>query len=108
MENAITEQKIAEVAERIAKKYQPERIILFGSWAWGKPDKNSDIDLFIVKETSKNIFERNREVAKIIFDSGVATDVLVYTKEQLEKRKKMGDPFIWKIINNGKNLYGTG
>ena len=42
--------KIREVADKIALEYQPEKIILFGSFAWGTPNKDSDIDLFIVIE----------------------------------------------------------
>lgn len=99
-------EKIVEITDKIVREYQPEKIILFGSYAWGKPHKDSDVDLLIVKETKKNIFERNREVGRIIFGSRVAIDVLVYTPEQLERREKIGDPFVRKIMNNGKLVYG--
>ena len=66
----MTQQKIREITNDIVKKYQPEKVILYGSHAWGKPREDSDIDLFIVKDTEKNVFERNREVCKIIFDKG--------------------------------------
>lgn len=46
----VTETQIKKVAQKIAKEYSPEKIILFGSYAWGKPHKDSDIDLFIVKK----------------------------------------------------------
>jgi hypothetical protein len=64
------------------------------------------VDLFIVKETNKNIFERNREIGKIVFGSKVAIDALVYTPEQFKMREKIGDPFVRNIINNGKIVYG--
>lgn len=101
------DQKIQNVVDKIAKEYKPEKIFLFGSFAWGKPDKNSDIDLFVVKKSSKSTLEMIKDIYNIIFDEGEAVDVLVYTPEQLEKRKKIGDPFVFKIINNGKLLYGT-
>lgn len=44
------QKEIKKITNQIVKKYQPEKIILFGSYAWGKPAKNSDADLFIVKE----------------------------------------------------------
>lgn len=105
MNESITQEKIKKISDKIVENYKPEKIILFGSYAWGNPGPDSDIDLFVVKETNKNIFERNREVNRILFGSDMAIDVLVYTPEQLNKRKQMGDPFINKIINNGKVIY---
>ncbi|MEK7562351.1 MAG: nucleotidyltransferase domain-containing protein, partial [Patescibacteria group bacterium] len=88
-------------------EYKPEKIILFGSFAWGEPNENSDIDLLIVKKSNKPNIEMMKDVYRIIFRQGEAVDVLVYTPEQFERRKKIGDPFIAKIINKGKILYGT-
>jgi predicted nucleotidyltransferase len=51
MENQ--EKKIKEVIQDIIREYKPEKIYLFGSLAWGKPNKDSDIDIFIVKKTKK-------------------------------------------------------
>ncbi|MEK7658313.1 MAG: nucleotidyltransferase domain-containing protein [Patescibacteria group bacterium] len=101
------EQKIKSIVDKITEEYKPEKIFLFGSFAWGNPTKDSDIDLFVVKKSDKSTLEMMKDVYNIIFEKGEAVDVLVYTPEQLEKRKKIGDPFILKIINNGKLLYGT-
>lgn len=98
-------QKIKNVVDEIVKEYKPEKIILFGSFAWGKPTKDSDIDLFVVKKSDKSTLEMTKDVYEIIFDKGEAVDVLVYTPDQLEKRKKLGDYFVLNIINNGKLLY---
>ena len=46
----ITKAQIQAVADKIAKEFQPEKIILFGSYAWGKPTEDSDVDLCIIKE----------------------------------------------------------
>ncbi len=46
-----------------------------------------------------------RDIYRIIFKKGEAVDILVYTPEQLERRKKLNDPFVLDIINNGKLLY---
>lgn len=100
-----TQEEIQKISNKIIDDYNPEKIILFGSYAWGTPGPDSDVDLFIVKETDKNIFERNREVQRILFGSGMAIDILVYTPKQLAKREQMGDPFIDKIINKGKIIY---
>lgn len=99
------EEKIPEIREGIVKEINPEKVVLFGSYAWGTPTADSDVDLFIVKDTQKNIFERNREVGRIVFGNKIAIDVLVYTPKQLERREKMGDPFVRKIIGTGKIVY---
>ncbi|MBI2591132.1 MAG: nucleotidyltransferase domain-containing protein [Candidatus Brennerbacteria bacterium] len=101
----ITQEKIKQVVDKIVKEFEPEKIILFGSYAWGEPDKDSDVDLFIIKETDKNIFERNREAQRIIFGSGIPIDVLVYTPKQLIRREKLGDQFVQEIINKGQIIY---
>ena len=100
----ITQKKIKEVAEQIGKEYKPEKIILFGSYAWGKPTQDSDVDLFIVKDI-ENTREAAREIDGSIFPRPFPIDILVYNLRQLEKRKKMNDFFIKNILTKGKILY---
>lgn len=101
----MSEEKLKEITDKIVKEYQPEKIILFGSYAWGKPTKDSDVDLFIVKESTENKLERIRTVRKIIWNCGLAVDVLVYTPKETEKRIWLGDLFVEKILEKGKILY---
>lgn len=54
-------QKLKKVTEKIVKEYKPEKIILFGSHAWGKPSRDSDVDLFIVKNSKKRRSDREYE-----------------------------------------------
>ena len=105
MDKAAIEEKIPQLAEKIAREFQPEKIILFGSYAWGAPHQYSDVDLCIIKESDRNVIELMREVHRIIFDEGVSTDVVVYTPAQADRRMKLGDPFINKIFTSGRVLY---
>ena len=105
MEKQEAENKIKEIAQKIAEEYQPEKIILFGSYAWGNPGLNSDIDLFIVKNGEKSRLEMMKEVEKIIPRRNSPIDMLVYKDEQVKKRIKMKDPFFLKIFNSGKIIY---
>ena len=93
------------MVDRIVKNYKPEKIILFGSFAHGKPNIDSDIDLFIVKKTKKNLLERIREVDRILINRIVPLDVLVYTPEQIQNRLDLGDFFVKEILTKGKVLY---
>ena len=101
------QEKIKEVADKIAKEYKPEKIILFGSYAWGEPGPDSDVDLFVVKETNRSSREIEREISRAIFPRQFPLDILVYTPSEVEKKiKKDRNLFIEDIINNGKVLYG--
>jgi uncharacterized protein len=98
---------IAEVVEKIKTEYQPEKIILFGSYAYGKPNRDSDIDLFIVKDTEKKRIYRFAEVKKLVYDSKrrIPISPLVYTVSELDHRIAMGDQFIEEILTKGELLY---
>ncbi len=98
------EKKIQEITDKIVREYQPEKIILFGSYAWGKPTKDSDVDIFIVKKTD-NTREMSQRINRSFFPRHIAMDFVVYTPEQMEKWKKLKEPFLSKIVNQGKTLY---
>ncbi len=100
------QQKIQGIADKIVKEYQPEKIILFGSYAWGKPGSDSDVDLFIIKET-ENTRETARAIGRSIFPRPFPIDIIVYHPKNVLKRKIMGDFFIKDILNKGKFLYGA-
>lgn len=96
------------MVEKIKREYQPEKIILFGSYAWGKPTKHSDIDLFIIKDTTARGIDRAVEVRKILDEENAMfpLDVLVYTPNEMKRRLEIGDDFVKDIIDKGKILYG--
>ena len=87
------------------KKYQPEKVILFGSWAWGKPTKDSDIDILVIKKTKKDHYKRIPEARSYLHNLDQAFDILVMTPREIKKRLKLGDFFIEEIIKKGKVLY---
>ncbi|MFA6047919.1 MAG: nucleotidyltransferase domain-containing protein [Parcubacteria group bacterium] len=104
------EAKIPEIKERIVKEIDPEKIILFGSYAWGNPTEDSDVDLFVVKKSSEKRLERQRKLRKILFDSisgnFPAMDILVYTPEETEKSvNEHKNLFIEDILRHGKTIY---
>ena len=99
--------KIKEIANKIAVKFNPEKIILFGSYAWGTPTEDSDVDLFIVKDTNFPSREIAQEISREIFPRPFPLDILVYTPSEVTKKiKEDRNLFIEDIISNGKVLYG--
>lgn len=99
------EAKIPEIKEKIVKEFQPQKIILFGSYAWGTPTDDSDLDLFIIKESQERRIDRQRKLRKILWGSEVPMDFLVYTPKEVEKRLEIEDPFVSYILSKGKVLY---
>jgi uncharacterized protein len=105
MKFADIEKKIQEITDKIVREYQPEKIILFGSFAWGEPHIDSDFDFFIVKDTDTPSLKRIEEVDRIFSRREFPMDFLVYTPEQVENRLKIGDLFVKDVLTNGKVLY---
>lgn len=104
--NISLEQEIDRITAQIIEKYEPEKIILFGSAITDDQDLHSDIDFLIIKkDTPHKGSERIRELSRLI-TRNVPVDFLVYRPEEYEKRLSMGDPFLKTIIKEGKTLYG--
>ncbi len=100
----ITKEQIQAVADKIAKEFQPEKIILFGSYAWGKPHEDSDVDLCIIKNV-----ENTRELARDI-DSALTTrsfpmDIVVFKPRKEFHRLSMSDAFYKQVLTQGTILY---
>lgn len=99
------QKEIKNITEQITKRYKPKKIILYGSFAYGKPHKDSDVDLFVIKETKKKRTERHLELDKILSDRNIPLDILVYTSKEVEQKLALKDLFIKKIIDQGKVIY---
>lgn len=108
MDTVVTQEKIQEIAEKIAREYDPEKIILFGSWVWGKPNQDSDVDILVIKKSNQPRMEREREVRSMLSPVGIPLDILVYTPSELkEKIEDDRNLFLEDIIHNGKILYAN-
>jgi len=99
---------INEIVDRISKGYKPKKVILFGSYAYGEPTEDSDIDLLIIKNTDKRPIDRWVEVKRILRDRSRMLPVspLVYTEKEIEERIAMKDFFVEEIFEKGEVLYG--
>ncbi|MEK6409182.1 MAG: nucleotidyltransferase domain-containing protein [Acidobacteriota bacterium] len=99
-----TLREIKHLCEKIAIEFRPEKIILFGSHAYGKPQWDSDVDLLIIMPFKGR---RTRKAIEILdrLNPATALDLLVRTPRQVEKRLAMGDFFMREIIERGKVMY---
>lgn len=97
--------KILEIKDKIVKELNPEKIILFGSYAWGTPTDDSDVDLFIIKKSDVPRRARQIELRKKLHGNGIPIDILVYTPEEVNSRLSINDVFLRKIFRDGKTIY---
>ena len=100
---------VTGLVEKIKIAYKPEKIILFGSYAYGTPGPDSDVDFLIVKDTSERPIDRRVIVRKMVSDPGrrIPFEFIVLTPEEVHDRLNIGDQFIQEIIKNGKVLYAA-
>ncbi len=101
----IPRREIKAVVRRIAEKFDPERIILFGSYAYGKPHPYSDVDLLVVMETNERPLAKQMQITRALSPHPFGLDILVYTPRELDSRVEMGDYFLREAITKGKVVY---
>ena len=95
---------IRAFARRIAGEFHPEKIILFGSYAWGNPTPDSDVDLLVVLPFQGKSWRMASEIRKRIRPP-FPLDLMVRSTEQLQQRLMIGDAFFQEITRQGKVLY---
>jgi len=106
-------QDIVIVLQRMLQKligeYAPEKVILFGSHAYGTPGPESDIDLLIVKKTADRFLDRWITVQRILTGThhALPVETLVLTPQEIEQRLAIGDQFIAEILQKGKVMYAA-
>lgn len=106
MNNEINKNLVNEVTRQLIKAYNPLSIYLFGSYAWGNPDKSSDIDFFIIVEKSEyDAAERIRIGLRELKHIHADIDILVYTKDEIAEWKDHPSTLAFKVLNKGLKLY---
>ncbi len=95
---------IMRLVEEIVKLFGPEKVILFGSYAYGRPDVHSDVDILVVFKDSKNTLDTAVAIRQAI-SHDLPVDIIVRTTQQIEKRLKWGDSFIREVLEKGKVIY---
>lgn len=101
----VSKQSIRAVAKKIAATFDPKQIILFGSYAYGKPTPNSDVDLLVVMDTALRERQQRLEISRVLSPRPFPMDIVVRSPQQLATRIAMGDFFLAEIITRGQVLY---
>ena len=96
---------IHAVVRQIAEGFQPEKVILFGSYAGGRPGPESDVDLLVIMDTPLRSRRQRLEISRALSPRPFPLDIIVRTPEELKERIALGDLFLREITSQGKVLY---
>jgi len=100
---------IQGIVDKLLAGYAPQKVILFGSYAYGSPRPDSDIDLLIIKKTGERFIDRWVTVRRLLSDPGrtVPLETLVLTPQEVSNRLAVGDQFLAEILEKGEVLYAA-
>jgi len=101
----ISQEQIESVVQVIVEGYEPMKIILFGSYAYGHPTKDSDLDLLIIKDGEASGIQRNRRVRNILKDFSIPIDVIVKNSKEFDMLKDVIGTVIYPANKYGKVVY---
>ena len=96
--------KIKDLCRQIVEGFNPQKVILFGSHAYGVPNEDSDVDLLVVMPFECRSVEQAIKIRQRIYPE-IPLDLLARTPAQIRERLELGDFFIKDIIERGKILY---
>ena len=100
----VTMPEIESLVNRIAQEFLPDRIILFGSYARGDPQTDSDVDILVILPFEGKPFWKSLEILNRT-NPAFPTDLLARRPDDTERRYQQGDPLIRDAIDYGKVLY---
>ena len=103
----VTDTLLEEITRRLVDELRPVQIILFGSQAWGVPDEGSDVDLLVIVDDGEC---RPGELAirarRALRGMNISKDVLVKTRAEVERARKVYASLEAEVLERGKVLYG--
>ena len=96
--------QISQLTQRIVRRFSPERVILFGSHAYGTPHPDSDVDLLVLLSFEGKSLRKTLEILNAV-DPPFAVDLLVRRPDDAARRYAEGDPLMREAIDRGMVLY---
>lgn len=103
----LTTELLEQITQKLVATLNPEQIILFGSHAYGEPNKDSDIDLLIiVSDSHEPRYRRSRQAYKVLRSIGMPKDILVMTRAEVDRKAKVTTSLVNQALQEGKFLYG--
>ena len=104
----LTETELHSLVDKIVQCMQPDKVIIFGSYAKGTASHKSDLDILIVKDTHLPMINRNNKVKSLVNNLIIPVDIHVYTPEEVEVYGSEEYSFIHSVLKTGKVMYQKG
>ncbi|MFQ5645987.1 MAG: nucleotidyltransferase domain-containing protein [bacterium] len=102
----LTEDLLKFITDKIVSSVQPEKIILFGSYARGEANQDSDLDLLVVKESKQGNRTVRRKIDRLLTGRRFGIDIIVRKPKEIAENLRDGNPFyLHHIFKEGKLLY---
>lgn len=102
---ALDDGLLHELVQRVVRAVDPQKIVLFGSQAYGEPREDSDIDLLVIAASDQPRWRRAIPVYDALRGLVVSKDVLVYTPEEVEEWSDVPGAFVTSVLRRGRVLY---
>ncbi len=97
---------LEEVKTKLISTYNPLEIYVFGSYAWGKPDEESDLDLLVVVDDyTKSRHDMLVDGHRALMNLDIGKDILIFTKDEFDQYSQDVTKFCYKIKNKGLLIY---
>lgn len=104
---SVSESLLEEITRRLAAEFQLDQVWIFGSHAWGEPDEGSDLDLLVVvRESDEPSIRRAQRAHRSLRGLGLAKDILVKTRAELERFRGVRASLEAEILERGRRIYG--
>jgi len=98
---------LEEIVRRLVEALEPEQIILFGSYAYGEPNKDSDVDLLVIlADSTESSHRRASRAHRALRGIGLPKDIIVLTRQEVAAKETVVTSLISQAIQNGRVLYG--
>ena len=97
--------QIRAFGNAVVRQFRPRKIVLFGSYAYGRPTEDSDVDLLVIMDRTRDRGERMSVRILHAIPRDFSLDLLVRTPAEVARRLRWKDPFICEVVEKGKVLY---
>lgn len=101
----VTEEALNTIVQRLVTALNPHKIIVFGSYIYGAPTPDSDVDLLVILDTRARPVDRYLSVSSLLRPRPFPLDIVVKTPEEILRAVALGDPFIVEILTQGRVLH---
>ena len=101
----IDSDKINVVVSKIALRFNPYKIILFGSYANGTPNNESDLDMIIIQDSDLPMHQRGQDIRLSLIGTMIPIDILIYTKLEFDEESRNAFSFLSTALKHSKIVY---